>query len=52
MTKERIIQILRQILEVEDIELKNCAIESLIDSLEDLDILETYEDSDRKGRTR
>lgn len=35
MTKERLIEILRQILLVESIEVKNYSIESLIDQLEE-----------------
>lgn len=37
----RIIQILQQILQVEDVEIKNYAIEALIDMLEDMEMHET-----------
>lgn len=46
VSKQKIIEILQQILKVEDIEVKNCAIESLIDMLEDMEMHET---TDREG---
>jgi len=39
--KKKIISMLKQILKVESVELKNYSIESLIDMLEDLEINET-----------
>ena len=41
--KKKIVEILKQILKVEDVELKNCAIESLIDMLEGLEFHETID---------
>jgi hypothetical protein len=35
LSKERLLKILKQILQVEDIEVKNCALESLIEKLEE-----------------
>ena len=35
-TIDEIIRIIRTIIDVEDVEIKNCALESLIDKLEDL----------------
>lgn len=46
ISTNKLIKILKQILEVEDVEVKNCAIESLIESLEDM---EKHEEIDREG---
>lgn len=44
MTKEKLIEILQSILNVEDVEVKDYALESLIESLKELD-----ENFNRKG---
>ena len=48
LTRIKLIQILQEIISVEDIEIKNCAIESLIDMLED----ETKGEYDPANRRR
>jgi len=44
--RDRIINILREILFVDDIEIKDCAIESLIDMLQDLETKDMNEKID------